>query len=177
MTTLVAHAPHTSQTVACYRVSSFGPDPTVFLFLARPDGTDAAAEGVSPHDGYLTSLGPMSEAAIRVSVAAGIDDGRWGLSEIDRSSMPGVYGFRIGRELRRPGPTYVYLELVGARPCYLRIDAVGFDPYDSFALELGTWVRANCHEHLTSGLRRSLPTTLRPLLGEWIEERREKGLG
>jgi hypothetical protein len=72
--------------------------------------------------------------------------------------------------MRTRGYTYIYLCFAGARPHYLEIHGIEYDPFDSFALGLTTWIRSTCHEHLTSGLRKSMPATLRPLLQDWFRQ-------
>jgi hypothetical protein len=97
-----------------------------------------------------------------------VDDGRCGFWEIDQQLMPGLYGLQVSSDLRRRGYTFVYLRFAGARPLYLQLHGVEYDPYDSFSLGLTNWLRDTCHDHITGGLRKSMPTTLRPLLADWI---------
>jgi hypothetical protein len=94
--------------------------------------------------------------------------------EIDQRIMPGLYGLRIPSYLRGRGHTFVYLHFAGAYPLYLELQGVEYDPYDSFALGLQSWIRSTCHEHLTSGLRKSMPGMIWPLLDEWFTQEVEE---
>jgi hypothetical protein len=146
-------------------------NPILHIFLCEEDiFTVRPKTGLSPSSNYQAHYLSSQECQpVPFELVPGpVDDGRGGFWEIDRRLMPGLYGLQVPPYLRGPGYTYLYLCFAGARPQYLEIHGIEYDPYDSFALGLATWVRSNCHEHLTSGLRKSMPATLRPLLVDWL---------
>lgn len=86
--------------------------------------------------------------------------------EIDPVLMPGLYGLQIPSAFRPSGHTYIALHFPGTQPRYLELDGVCFDPHDVFSMGLENWIRSSCVDDLASGLRKSLPSVLRPLLLE-----------
>jgi hypothetical protein len=115
------------------------------------------------------SIGPEDPSPVRLELTSEeVDDGRCGFWEVDADILPGIYKFQISATLPRLGYSFVYLDFPGALPVYLKIHNVDYDRHDQFALGLETWIRSNCHENLTSGLRNSMPAVLRPLLKEWL---------
>ena len=160
-----------------YRLPPGGPDPILHLFLR-----DATSVVVRPITGLSTNsdyqahyLSPLERYPVSIELAPGPDgEGKFGFWEIDRQLMPGLYGLQVPSEMRPCGYTCVYLHFEGAHPHYLELHGVDYDPHDRFALGLTTWIRSTCHEHLTSGLRKSMPATLRPLLQDWFDPEREE---
>lgn len=154
-----------------YELPVGGANPVVHLFLydgalspVRPKldlspRSDHQASYLSPDDNKPASL---------LLVPGPVDDDRCGFWEVDRRLMPGLYGLQLPPYLRCRGYTFVHLSFAGARSHYLEIHGVEYNPYDTFALGLTTWIRSACHEHLTSGLRKSMPATLQPLLVDWF---------
>jgi hypothetical protein len=167
-TGILAGAP---ASVIHYRLPAAGPAPILHIYLSQENDCFARPKtGLSPSSNYQAhylSAGESRPAPLAL-VAGLVDDGRCGFWEIDQQLMPGLYGLQVSSELRRRGYTFVYLCFAGATPLYLQLHGVEYDPYDSFALNLNTWIRSTCHEHLTSGLRKSMPATLRPLLADWL---------
>lgn len=146
-------------------------DPVVYLYFTTDgESTPHAQTGLSARGSYDAAyLSPMAKRpfSLTLTPAVGGNDSCpfW---EVDAQLMPGLYGVAIPPFLRRPGVTFIYFHFPQTTPHYLQIHTVNYDPYDAFALGLGTWVRSNCHENLTSGLRKSMPGTLTPLLQEWF---------
>ena len=149
-----------------------GPNPIIHLFLSDETSSSVRPkQGLSlPLDYRVSYLSHHECQPVTFALVPGpVDDGRCGFWEIDRRLMPGLYGLQLPPFLRSRGYTFVRLCFPGARPLYLQLHGVEYDPYDSFALGLTTWIRSGCHEHLTSGLRKSMPATLRPLLDDWFK--------
>jgi len=157
--------------VVHHRLPTAGPAPILHIYLSQENDCFARPKmGLSPssnYHAYYLSAGESRPAPFAL-VAGPVDDGRCSFWEIDQQLMPGLYGLQVSADLRRRGYTFVYLRFAGATPLYLQLHGVEYDPYDSFALNLSTWIRSTCHEHLTSGLRKSMPATLRPLLADWF---------
>jgi hypothetical protein len=159
--------------VGHHRLPTGGADPRLYLFLSEEQ-----APTIRPKTGLSASaidqacyIGPEDRLPRSILLGPGpVDDGSCGFWEIDRQLMPGLYGLQVPPYLRTRGYTYLYLCFSGAIPHYLEIHGIDFEPYDSVALGLSTWIRSTCHEHLTSGLRKSMPSTLRPLLQELFNQ-------
>ncbi len=154
-----------------HRLPTGGPDPILHLFLCEENVSSLRPKtGLSPSSDYQAQfLGPQDRQPASFELVPGpVEDRKCGFWEINRQLMPGLYRLQVPLYLRSRGYTYIYLCFAGACPHYLELHGVEYDPYDSFALGLTTWVRSNCHEHLTSGLRKSMPATLRPLLEDWF---------
>ena len=154
-----------------YRLPAGEANPVIHLFLCEENSTSPRPKtGISLSSGYRAHyLSPEEQKPLPLELVPGpVDGARCGFWEIDPQLMPGLYGFQVPSYLRRFGHTYIYLCFPGARPHYLELQGLGYDPYDAFALGLTTWVRSSCHEHLTSGLRKSMPSVLRPLLVDWL---------
>ena len=155
-----------------YRLPAEGANPVIHLFLCEANApSPRPMTGLSPSSEYQAHyLSQQNPQPVCLELAMGpVTDGRCGFWEIDPQMMPGLYGLEVPPYLREPGYTYIYLYFAGARPHYLEFQGLGYDPYDAFALGLTTWVRSSCHEHLTSGLRKSMPSVLRPLLVDWLK--------
>jgi hypothetical protein len=156
-----------------YRLTSAGPDPVVHIFLfaegLSPPRPRPGLTAVSQHRACYMSPGESRPAPLEL-IAGPAKSGQCGFWEVSPQLMPGVYALQVPSYARTPGHTFIYLHFAGAMPHYLELHGIGHDPYDSFALGLTTWIRSTCHEHLTSGLRKSLPATLRPLLEERFAE-------
>lgn len=155
-----------------YRLPAGEANPVIHLFLCDENRTPPRPKtGISLSSGYQAHyLAPEAQKPLPLELVPGPDDDdRCGFWEIDRQLMPGLYGFQVPSYLRTFGHTYIYFCFPGARPQYLELQGLGYDPYDAFALGLTTWVRSSCHEHLTSGLRKSMPSVLRPLLVDWLK--------
>jgi hypothetical protein len=130
------------------------------------------AKGLSADQEYKACyLGSRDNNPISIKLVSGIDD-EAGCSfwEIDKETMPGIYGFKVPPHLRSPGYTFVHICFDQVHPLYLELHGVDYDPYDSFALGLTTWIRSTCHEHLSSGLRKSMPSTIQPLLQDLLNK-------
>lgn len=158
-----------------FRLRSDGPDPVVYVRAMNRDPDAGPATGLSARSVLApVYLGPGSGDAVPVEVASsGEGPACLRFWEVDPDLMPGVYGLGIPPVLRPIGSGFIMLRFRDAQPLYLELDTVAYDPYDAFALALTTWVRTNCHENLTSGLRKSMPRVLRPLLGEWLDDQWE----
>jgi hypothetical protein len=85
--------------------------------------------------------------------------------------MPGLYGLQIPSEARFWGYTFVCLQFSGARPQYLELHGIEYDPHDPFAIGLTNWRPETCHAHITSALRRDMPASMQPLLEKWITQK------
>lgn len=150
-----------------FRLPAGGPDLTVHLFLRELEGAKQGPKtGLAATPGcQLVYLGPDDQKArTQVLLAGPTASGECGFWEIDSCFMPGLYGLQIPAQMRQPGFSFIQLRLPGAMPCLIQVHGVKYDPYESFSMSLTTWARSNCHENLTSGIRKSLPVTLRPLL-------------
>jgi hypothetical protein len=148
-----------------------GPDPILYLLLNDDKHTTIRPKtGLSATSDYRAYyLDPQQHRPAPIKLVPGPVDGeKCGFWEIDRQLMPGLYGLQVPTHLRNCGYTYVYLCFAGARVHYLELHGIEYDRQDAFALGLTTWIRSTCHEHLTSGLRKSMPATLRPLLQDWF---------
>ena len=154
-----------------HRLPVGGPSSILHIYLS--EGNDYIIQpktGLSSSSNYVAYyLGASDSRPASFELVEGpAADGSCGFWEINRQIMPGLYGLQVPWYQRPGGHTFVNLHFVGASPLYLVLHGVEYDPYDSFALGLASWVRSTCHEHLTSGLRKSMPATLRPLLADWF---------
>jgi len=163
--------------VGHHRLPTGGPAPILYCFLRREKIPSLCPKvGLSSSSDYEAYyLAPQEERPSRIELVAGpVHDGACGFWEVDHQLMPGVYGLQVPSALRRRGYTFVYLHFADTQPYYLQHHGVEYNPYDAFALGLDTWFRSTCHEHLTSGLRKSMPATLRLLLIDWFNRDREE---
>jgi hypothetical protein len=157
-----------------YRLPVRGVNPAIHLYLCEEN--DAS---LRPKTGLLPSsscqayyLGPQEQKPLSLELVPGpVDNGSCGFWEIDQQLMPGLYGLQVPSYLRSLGYTYVYLHFPGTRPHYLGLQGLGYDPYDTFAIGLTNWALYSCHDHLTTGLRKSMPSVLRPLLATWLNSK------
>ena len=150
-------------------------DPTLHVLLYAAAAPLRPRTGLTADQGTVHLLRPGDPAPVALALADGAADGeRAGFREVDAGLMPGLYALQLPTPVLRPGVAFARLRFDGARPRYLLLQGLDSDPYDRFALDLGTWAPLRpegpmgCHEHLTSGLRRSMPSVLRPLLREWL---------
>lgn len=160
--------------VDSYRLPVGEPDPILHLYLCEENVSPLRPKaGLSPSSVYQAHyLTPQEPRPASFALVQGpVDDGTCGFWEIDRRLMPGLYGLQVPASVRSVGYTYVRVSFAGAYPHYLVLHGVDFDPYDRDRLGLVTWIRTTGHDHLSTGLRRSMPSTLRPLLEEWFERR------
>ena len=158
-----------SSQVSVYRLVSSGPAPCIYIFLTtEKSGCSIPVTGISASADYQAYfLAPDTAVPQPFELVEGRADGdQCGFWEVDRHLMPGMYGLRVSSRLRSSGYTCIRLCFVSAAPVNLQIHGVDYDPYDTFALGLKTWVRTSCHENLTSGLRKSMPAMMRPLLAK-----------
>jgi hypothetical protein len=135
-----------------------------------PSG-DVPITGLSAATSHrATCLGPEDRKPVRLNLAPENDtlDGPT-FREVDAALMPGLYGFRVPPALRSSGYLFVYFEFQGARPLYILLKSVAYDRHDRITLGLGTWTSSNSHDHLTGGLRKSMPELLKPLLKDWLK--------
>lgn len=146
-------------------------DPTLHLFFYQETATTLQPQtGLSASSFYQAhAIRPGDTTPIAVELSPELAQNHmckfW---EIDPKRMPGLYGIQIPITLRPEGLTYLYLCFPEVHPQYFQIQGVAYDPYDSFAMGLETWIRSSCHENLSSGLRKSMPSVIRPLLAEWF---------
>jgi hypothetical protein len=150
-----------------------GPDPIIHLFLSAEKFSYCLPKtGLSASTNYNAHyLSPQTIQPVAFELAAQpTKNGGCAFWEINQQLMPGLYGLQVPTYLRGCGYTFVFLHFAGAYPIYLELHGVDYDPYDSFALGLKSWIRSTCHEHLTSGLRKSMPAMIWPLLDEWFNQ-------
>ncbi len=152
----------------CFRLPINASGLVIHLHLTQISGRRFASPktGLSPDASYNASYLRPDEHQPRplILLSDGTADGAFGFREFDSQQLPGLYGLQIPANFLRPGFTHVCIRFEDARPCFIRLQGVSYDPYDGSTMNLGTWVLSNCHENLTSGIRMSLPRTLRPHL-------------
>ena len=155
--------------VNSHRLCSHGPAPCIFIFLSSAkNGAVKPVTDLSPSSDYqayfISQDADISRSFELTEMPTNAD--QCGFWEVDQHLVPGLYGLQIPSFLRCSGYTYIRLTFVSATPLVLQIHGVNYDPYDSFALGLRTWMRINCNDNLTGGLRKSMPAIMRPLLAE-----------
>ena len=158
-----------------YTLPASGPNPIIHLFLRQAENPGSPITGLSDRSNRLAfCLLPEDGRPAPLKLTDGpAHEDVCGFREIDPGIMPGLYKFEVPHRMRGPGRTFIYLSFQNTCPKYIEINGVNYNPYDSFALGLENWVRASCHENLSSGLRQSMPAVMHPLLAEW-RTRREK---
>lgn len=158
--------------ISRYTLPVNGPDPVIHVFLCTenqpiPIPKVGLCSSTLHYRAFL--LRPQDHNPIPLTLASETaDDGQCKFWEVDPDRVPGLYGLQIPSSLRPKGYTYLYLHFPETHPHYLEFQGVCYDPYDAFAIGLETWIRSSCHENLSSGLRKSMPSVLRPLLAEWL---------
>jgi hypothetical protein len=148
-----------------------GQDPVIHLLLhSEGNPPNVPRTGLSIDSNYAAyALSPQNPTPVALTLTAGqTAEGGCCFWEIDSNLMPGLYGLQIPSAFRCEGFAFLYLSFPYTHPLYVEIQGVCYDPYDSFALGLETWIRSSCHENLTSGLRKSMPAVLRPLLTDLL---------
>jgi hypothetical protein len=157
--------------ISQYTFPVYGPDPEIHLFIwadTQPIRTPKTGLSAATPS-LICALRPLESDPVSLTLTnEPLKDDECRFWEIDPYLMPGLYGLQIHPHLRPKGYTYIYLAFSGTYPCYLELHGVCYDPHDAFALGLETWIRSSCHENLSSGLRISMPSVLRPLLSEWL---------
>lgn len=159
-----------------HTLPAHGPDPTIHLFLcASSPPYGQPLTGLSPTSSYQAYyVPPLANRPVPLQITSPpANESACAFWEIDPQLMPGLYGLQLPAALRGPGYTFVHLHFAGANPIYLQLHGLAYDPYDGFAIGLQSWVRSTCHEHLSSGLRKSMPAAIWPLLDEWFNQNGE----